>query len=117
LVVGHDGCISFTVRKNRMATAEAGFNIERARFVVHSWLKVLNKHAPTEDALRRKNGVDQVMVIGVDANARAPEHGAKGFKNFKDGEKFFSEYLVWAAVSLGLKQAKERLTCLVIALS
>jgi hypothetical protein len=64
--------------------------------------------------LRTKGGVDQVMVIGVDVNTSAPEHGAKGFKNFKDGEKFFLEYLVWAAVSLQLKQAKERLTCLVI---
>jgi hypothetical protein len=42
-----------------------------------------------EDTLRTKVGVDQVLMISIDANSSTPEHRAIAFKNLESGEEPF----------------------------
>ncbi len=56
-----------------MATDEVNFHAEGAWFVEHFRLEVLNEHAPTKEALRTKVGVDQVLMISINASGVAPE--------------------------------------------
>ncbi len=88
-LIEHDGRFVRTAREHGMTTHEVGFHVERAWFVEHFRFEVFHEHAPTEDALGTKVRVDHILVIGVNTDACAPKHGTEGFKNLKNGEKFF----------------------------